>query len=210
MKYYSYIVDHDFGLAPNPFGGYCTLSVCKPAIRKSSKLNIGDWIFGSGSINLSRTFGRDLKNHLIFGMEVSEIIPLDDYWKDPRFQCKKPILNGSLQLMYGDNFYYKDSDGNWIQGNSAHSNADGTTNIIHLNKDTGGRNALVSKNYYYFGQLAPMLPAIFHENWCKTRGQKLLPENLGGELLDWLRQHFQYKIYSKPINWKIYDQPTLF
>lgn len=26
---FSYIVDHDLGFAPNPFGGYCTLVRCK-------------------------------------------------------------------------------------------------------------------------------------------------------------------------------------
>ena len=26
MKNFSYKIEHDFGLAPNPFGGYCTLA----------------------------------------------------------------------------------------------------------------------------------------------------------------------------------------
>ncbi|MBW2740862.1 MAG: hypothetical protein JRE64_18905 [Deltaproteobacteria bacterium] len=25
-KLYSYVVDHDYGYAPNPFDGYCTLA----------------------------------------------------------------------------------------------------------------------------------------------------------------------------------------
>ncbi|HCD3629949.1 TPA: hypothetical protein NBO47_003868, partial [Klebsiella pneumoniae] len=26
MKHFTYKIDHDFGLAPNPFWGYCTLA----------------------------------------------------------------------------------------------------------------------------------------------------------------------------------------
>jgi len=70
MNYYSYLVEHDFGLAPNPFGGYCTLTVCKPIIRKSSKLRIGDWIIGTGSVALSRTFGRKLKQQLFLNFFI--------------------------------------------------------------------------------------------------------------------------------------------
>lgn len=34
MTLYSYVVAHDFGFAPNPFDGLCTLATCKPDIRK--------------------------------------------------------------------------------------------------------------------------------------------------------------------------------
>lgn len=39
-----YVVDRDFGFAPNPFHGYCTLATCKPGIRKSAAM--GDWVVG--------------------------------------------------------------------------------------------------------------------------------------------------------------------
>lgn len=35
MRNFSYKIEHDFGLAPNPFGGYCTLAVCKSSIRSN-------------------------------------------------------------------------------------------------------------------------------------------------------------------------------
>lgn len=50
MSYFSYVVEHDYGLAPNPFGGYCSLAVCKPGIRGNENLKIGDWIIGTGEI----------------------------------------------------------------------------------------------------------------------------------------------------------------
>lgn len=206
MNYYSYLIEHDFGLAPNPFGGYCTLTVCKPVIRKSSNLKVGDWIIGTGSKALSRTFGKTLNHHLIYAMQVSEVMPIDNYWNDLRFRGKKPILNGPLPLIYGDNFYHKDTNGNWIQEDSAHSNIDGTPNLKHLKTDISGCNSLISEHFFYFGQSAPLLPTKLRNICHSGIGQKLLPPALGAEFVSWLTNHFQPKIYGKPINWVIYNR----
>ena len=210
MNFYSYLVEHDFGLAPNPFGGYCTLTVCKPQIRKSKNLQIGDWIIGTGSKALGKTFGRKLKHHLIFAMQVSEVISIEDYWTDNRFKSKRPILNGSLPLMYGDNFYHKDENGNWVQEDSAHSKIDGTPNLKHLETDISGRNAIISEHFFYFGQSAPLLPTNLQDICHAGIGQKLIPLELGTEFVSWLAAQFQPKIYGKPINWVIYNQQRLF
>ena len=45
-RVYMYVVDRDFGFAPNPFHGVCTLATCKPAIRKGAR--VGDWVIGMG------------------------------------------------------------------------------------------------------------------------------------------------------------------
>lgn len=210
MNYYSYLVEHDLGLAPNPFGGYCTLTVCKPKIRKSGNLKIGDWIIGTGSKALSKTSGRKLNQHLIYAMQVFEIISIEEYWNDLRFRSKRPIINGSLQRMYGDNFYHKDFNGNWIQEDSAHSNNDGTPNLKHLKTDTSGRNSIISEHFYYFGQAAPLLPPSLKDICHTGVGQKLLTQELGAEFINWLTNQFEPKIYGKPINWVIYNQQRLF
>lgn len=152
MDYFSYKIDHDYGLAPNPFGTYCTLAVCKPSIRKNKNLSIGDWIIGTGS--------KQLKNlhHLIFAMKVEGKLTFEEYWEDKRFQYKKPILNGSLIQMYGDNFYHKDAKGKWIQEESAHSIIDKKE---HLENDTGGKYVLFSNDFYYFGNSSPKIPEEF-------------------------------------------------
>ena len=114
MVVYSYVIEHDFGLAPNPFGRYCTLAVCKLKIRGSSKLKIGDWILGTGSKAIEMSTGKKgLRKKLIYAMQVTEKITFDDYWSDPRFQYKKPRMNGSRVAMFGDNFYHTDENGNW-------------------------------------------------------------------------------------------------
>ncbi len=112
MKLFSYVVARDFGFAPNPFYGFCTLATCKPEIRKQAQ--IGDWIVGTGSNQLN------CLNKLIYVMRITDKITYNDYWHDSRYKCKKPIMNGSLKQMYGDNIYYKDYN-KWHQVHSHHS-----------------------------------------------------------------------------------------
>src|SRR5262245_31415483 len=45
VRLYSYVVARDYGFAPNPFYGFCTLATCKPDIRRTA--DIGDWIVGT-------------------------------------------------------------------------------------------------------------------------------------------------------------------
>ena len=210
MGYYSYLVEHDFGLAPNPFGKYCTLAVCKPKIRKSSKLQIGDWIIGTGSKGLEGTSGKKLRHHLIYTMQVSEIILMEKYWSDPRFEYKKPVINGPLVSMYGDNFYHKDSSGKWIQEDSAHSLHKGKTNEQHLKTDTSGKNVLIAELFYYFGDTAPLIPKPLQDICHTTIGEKKLSIEKGEQFIDWVKSNFNPGINGDPINWVKYNQRTLF
>ena len=78
MKLFSYVVARDFGFAPNPFYGFCTLCTCKPIIRRVA--SVGDWIVGTGS---KACVGR--QNQVVFAMRVTETLTLDEYWAAPRF-----------------------------------------------------------------------------------------------------------------------------
>lgn len=40
MKLFSYVVAREYGFAPNPFFGWCTLATCKPKIRVTAE--VGD------------------------------------------------------------------------------------------------------------------------------------------------------------------------
>ena len=56
-KLYSYVVDHDYGHNPNPYGGICTLVHCKCGgeIHKRNIVEmaeVGDWILGSGGMSI--------------------------------------------------------------------------------------------------------------------------------------------------------------
>jgi len=83
---YSYVVEHDYGLSPNPTGGFCTLAFCKfsrdgitPNIVELARM--GDWVVGTGGkSDTSAGHGR-----LVYAMRVTEKMTLRDYFRDPRF-----------------------------------------------------------------------------------------------------------------------------
>ncbi|WP_280553016.1 hypothetical protein [Halomonas sp. 25-S5] len=145
---YVYAITRDYGFAPNPFHGSCTLATCKPDIRKSAK--VGDWIMGVGGSSL-----RSVKRRCILLMKVSEKVSFQNYWDHERFSLKKPVRNGSRVQMLGDNIYHIDQNGSWVQEDSHHSNPDGTPNIENLNRDTGKTDkVLISNQFLYFGDSA--------------------------------------------------------
>jgi len=145
---YTYAITRDFGFAPNPFHGMCTLATCKPHIRKSAK--VGDWVMGIGGSTL-----RSVQRKCILLMKVSEKISFQEYWGNERFSLKKSVRNGSSVQMLGDNIYHKDEISGWIQEDSHHSNPDGTPNLVNLNRDTGITDQILVSHYFlYFGDQA--------------------------------------------------------
>lgn len=154
MRYYSYVIPRDYGFAPNPYFGYCTLATCKPRIRKSAQ--VGDWIAAYGAS------GTNLYGKLVVLMQVEEVLTFDEYWNDERFQCKRPVFNKGIMHMYGDNIYHHDNM-QWIQEPSHHSFSDGSINYVNLNKDTQTDRVLIATRYYYFGNNAIDIPVQFME-----------------------------------------------
>jgi hypothetical protein len=144
-----YVVDRDFGFAPNPFHNLCTLATCKPITRRVAKE--GDWIIGMGGSRLNAT-GR-----CIFAMRVSQTITFDEYWSNPLYRDKKPVRNGSKKMMVGDNIYHLVA-GNWQQLNSHHSYPDGSPNSHNVKNDTQTNAVLVSEYFFYFGAAAIEIP----------------------------------------------------
>ncbi len=199
MNFFSYKLDHDYGLAPNPFGEFCTLAVCKPGIRSNKNLDLKDWIIGTGSKALG------FVHHLIYAMQVEETLTFDEYWEDERFQYKKPVLNGSLVELYGDNIYHTNKKtGNWIQEDSAHSEKGGLTNEKHLESDTSGKNVLISRTFFYLGDHAEQIPEQFLEICNEGRNMKYraIDEKLGKAFIDWVKSKFKQGINGDPISWK--------
>jgi hypothetical protein len=148
MKLYSYVVTHDEGFAPNPFGGVLTLATCKPRIRKSALVN--DWVMGTGSVN---GIGVD---RLIYLAKVSKKMSLQEYGRAEEFTVKKPHLSGEWWSKHGDNIYYEDCSGASKQRRNVHH---GPSFIDH---DLGGEYALICKDFWYFGRAAIVIPLAFH------------------------------------------------
>ncbi|MFT8856617.1 hypothetical protein [Bifidobacterium aquikefiri] len=152
MRLFSYVVRYDFGFAPNPFHGWCTLADCKPLIREFAEP--GDWIMGTSSVGNRR----GITGRLVYAMQVDETLTFDDYWHDPRFVSKHPNLRGSRMLQFGDNIYHRDSAGAWIQDDSHHSRDDGSPEIRNIEHDTRIDRVLVGRRFVYFGEKGPKIP----------------------------------------------------
>lgn len=201
---YLYAITRDFGFAPNPFHGVCTLATCKPKMRSSA--SIGDWIVGMGG---SKMGGKrvDYFGRCICALRVGKKISFNDYWNDPVFSCKKAIRNGSLKTLVGDNVY-STINGKWIQSNCHHSNADGTTNYSNLERDTGYTDqVIIADRFFYFGKSAPRLPKDILDSIPYQKNPRDMRRFRNGEanqVIDWIEERF-HRVANT-----IVDDPFLF
>ena len=202
MRLYSYVVRYDIGFAPNPFHGWCTLATCKQDIR--IKARVDDWIVGTGS----RTTG--LGDHLVFAVRVEEVLTFDQYWADARFTSKRPNLQGSRKMNYGDNIYHRREDGSWEQENSRHSFDGGTPNPGHIERDTKANRVLVSRDFIYYGGRARLIPERFRGGY----GMDLVhgapfhrvnfPPEMRDAVIEWIRTDLDRGLQGDPYDWRRY------
>jgi hypothetical protein len=201
VKLHSYVVARDYGFAPNPFFGICTLATCKPGIR--SVAQIGDWVVGTGS----KKHERD--KNIVFAMCVMGTMTFNQYWTDPRFQAKKPNLRGSKKQAFGDNIYSKDArTTRWCQVNSHHSLNDGSPNESNVAADTSTDRVLISDDFVYWGGAGPPLPQTFLRygtesiNLCAGRGHKNnFPTDFVKEFIAWIRSLDVKGYAGEPLDW---------
>jgi len=199
VRLYSYVVARDFGFAPNPFHGFCTLATCKPTIRVRAAG--GDWVVGTGSAPHA------LRGYLVYAMRVSEVITFDSYWRDPRFGQKKPNLHGSKKQAFGDNIYHRATQhGPWVQSDSHHSLGNGAVNSRNLADDTKTPNVLVSTDFAYFRGSGPAIPAELRTfngyDLCAGRGYKSnFPAELIEAFVEWFRSLRAEGCLGVPRDW---------
>ena len=196
-RLYSYIVARDYGFAPNPFHGFCTLATCKPRIRASAA--IGDWIVGTGS----KTKGR--QGHLVYAMRVTETMSFDEYWSDIRFHQKKPNLYGSLKQAFGDNIYHRNSSSSeWKQLDSHHSHKDGSSNPRNVKRDTGVNRILVSDDFIYCGRDGRLIPEFKGVRICHTTQAHRcnFRQDTIEAFVEWIRGIGDKGYCGDPLEWK--------
>jgi hypothetical protein len=202
MCLYSYVVARDYGFAPNPFFGVCTLATCKPGIRK--KAITGDWVVGTGSK------GRNRENTLVYAMRVTGSMSFEEYWADPRFRRKRANLRGSKKQAFGDNIYSKNRlTGGWNQADSHHSLNDGSPNPLNVKADTGANRVLVSDDFVYWGGSGPEVPSRFldygksHESIRAGRGHKRkFSPSFVSDFVQWVRSVNQIGYLGEPLDWR--------
>ncbi len=198
-RLFSYVVKRDFGFAPNPFYGLCTLATCKPEIRRHA--NVGDWIVGTGSST------RGKKGYVVFVMCVTEAVTFNEYWENARFREKRPNLRGSKKQAFGDNIYFKDGSGVWHQADSHHSYTGGSRNHHNIGRDTKADRVLLSTEYAYWGDSEPQVPAKLKTDHgidiCAHRGHKCnFPDDLVKDFEDWFRSLGAQGYLGAPADWR--------
>lgn len=186
LRLYSYVVKSDAGHAPNPFWGYCTLAICTPN-HMGIRAEKGDWIMGTTSASRGRK--------LVYAMQISERLCFDDYYKDSRFQKKKPVIYGTWQQQCGDNMYYRD-------GNDMYRQIKTTLNHTEKGQqkqDTKHPYVFISEHFYYFGGKAVEIPLeytglIWVRHGCKRNHN---PETVHN-FLNWLQDNFEPGKHGEP------------
>jgi hypothetical protein len=205
MSLFTYIVARDYGFAPNPFHGCCTLATCKPDVR--AKASVGDWVVGTGAKG-----NYNLAGYLIYAMKVDEVMGFDSYWNDIRFLYKRPVMNGSLKQLYGDNIYHQ-VDGQWVQADSHHSLDGGRPNPRNIKHDTRRDRLLIARKFVYYGSAAPRIPGHFRpyqptgEDLCWARqGHGVLSNELAAAFESWLDARGEWGVQAMPLEFNAHQR----
>ena len=198
MRFFSYKLTHDDGLAPNPFFDFLTLAVCKPEIRENR--NIGDWIAGFTSKELGPLC--EIGNEkLIYLMKVTGKIPFSKYWTNPKYEIKKPDLSSDdRRKHFGDNFYKPiPYSAKYEQmPNARHCGAE-------MKTDLKSSSVLISEQFFYFGasaivlpkEIRPMVPKGQNPNGYETKCDELV-----NKLLDYISTNYKTGMIDYPTEWK--------
>ncbi len=194
-KIYSYVLRIDDGAAPNPFWGLCTLTICKPAIRR--KAQIGDWVIGTGSKNTRLKDGKtyDFSDSIVYAMKITDKKTLSEY---DEF-CKSNLINkipkwktNDWKLRVGDCIYDYSTSSEPVIRKGVHNEG-------NRQRDLGGHNSLLSDHFYYFGVEARLLPSNLKELIKKNQGHKKIENpNLIQQFEEWIEQFEKNKLYADP------------
>lgn len=163
MRLYSYCLRYDDGAAPNPYWGICTLVICKPAIRRTAQ--VGDWVVGLGSAN--SPIG-DVSDCVTYAMKVTDKITMEEYDKFCEAQYPKKIPNWrsrDYRRRMGDCIYDYSSGSRPRIRWSVH-------NEENRKRDLGGKFALISRHFYYFGDHPVKLREDLYPIIHATQGHK--------------------------------------
>ncbi len=232
-KYLFYKMTHDSGFAPNPFWRYLTLATCTPNHMRAD-LQKGDWIIGVESSILANerekaNLNPDIEQLLIYIAKIDEVLTLDQYFRDPRFEKKKFKKSSNYKERRGDNVYYIE-DGNWKWLRSHDHESDELCklseeeiffNVEDLDKlwkdekarekygvilqDIRGNRVFISKEFLYFGDKGVEFDKQFIE-CVPDRGIKYCPEEYANKLQDYINElidKYGYGVHGNPILFSI-------
>lgn len=185
QQLHSHIVLRDQGLAPNPFGGYLTLACTQADMRRTAQ--VGDWLMGTGA---PRGIG---ELRLIYAARIDEKLSLQQYRDDQRFQFKIPGPHYAPWGWRGDNLFQATDNGQWQTSDSEFYDLD------QLAEDVLGENVLISREFWYFGISAPLLPKRFKDLLQQGRNYKTISHQpMIKDFLGWLSLYSEPGLLDKP------------
>lgn len=171
---WSYVINTDRGSAPNYDGPAVTLAICKPRIRRGAKL--GDLVVGFNGVALSSR-----PNSLRWAGQVGEVMTLEDYWEDSRFNLKRPGTSKTP-----DNIYR-------LSRGIIHQVPNSSHDCCNIETDLNGRNTLIFSKAWHFGEEGPDPPEYFGlhvpMNARRTEPLRQIPQSIRAPLLAWLDHH---------------------
>ena len=162
MRLFSYCIPIDEGGAPNPFYEVCTLTICKPVIRRIAK--IGDWIVGVGSKNVN---GKDFSGKIVYAMKITKTMTLEEYEE----HCKIHLPNKIPDINHRD-YSRKVGDCIYSYQNDEIVQLPGVHNLLNRDTDLNGKKALLSKHFYYFGDKPISIPNEYKSIIKQGQGHK--------------------------------------
>ncbi len=180
-RIFRYVVRYDRGSAPRPYGGVCTLAICKPGIRRGAGIN--DWIIG---------FRSCAHDKVVYVMQVAQSMSLSKYWCDTRFYDRRPDAASPVP----DNIYQPGENGDleWVQNN--------VHNFDEKPRDISGHNVLIGSRFWYFGSTSPKLPPELEHLIPYARGHTVHKKRQSDDvekLVCWLGS-WPCGIHGTPIN----------
>jgi hypothetical protein len=170
-RLFSYTVAQDYGSAPNPFWGVCTLTICKPVIRRKAEKE--DWVVGLR------------KNSVVYAMRITGKKTLAEYdeYCQVNFPKKIPLWSSKdFRRQVGDCIYDYSIPASSKLRQSIHVEG-------NVKTDLGGIYALLSEDFYYFGNCPRLLPAhlqpIIHKRGHKSNAN----DKYFDDFIKWIRIH---------------------
>ncbi|TDR31996.1 hypothetical protein [Hydromonas duriensis] len=140
-RLFSYVVKDDFGCAPNPYNGYCTLAICKPAIRRIAKK--GDVVVGLDC----KSSGN--KRRIVYCMIIDDVLTWSEYIN----KCKTELpFNNRIPKNNrdtGDCIWIDIADDKTKRALPSLSGHNGDADFA--SDIERGKNVLISQRFWYFG-----------------------------------------------------------
>jgi len=147
------------------------------------RLKKGNWLIGHSP----KEDGR----RLVYTMLISEVLSMDQYFQDDRFECKKPKPSGTPEEQCGDNIYYKYTD-QWKRLPSRfHNHCDNFIQDID-------RKVFVAECFYYFGCRRLTIPDDLEGVIQHRQGVHYTTDHLADHFVAWLKAHFKPGILGMP------------